>query len=90
MQIETITRKSDVLMVQLKDAVVGIDVEAGQYLQMAETAHATWELIDGHRTIGGIVEVLTQRYDVGNEECAAQVVEFMTTLHQHNLIEVVA
>lgn len=45
-----------------------------------------WELIDGHTSIGRIVEVLCRKFDVGPEEAAGDVADFISSLEAAGLV----
>ena len=85
-QASIIARGSDFVATKVGDQTMMMSISAGKYFAVAETAQRIWELLDQPRSIGDIVAVLTQEYDVAQPECLAQVTAFARDLHDHGLI----
>ncbi|MFF5181834.1 PqqD family protein [Micromonospora sp. NPDC000316] len=56
----------------------GLVIEPG--LSLNEVGAFVFGLVDGHRSVAGIVEAMTQEYDVPADECRQDVVELLTQL----------
>lgn len=52
-----------------------------------DTGAFIWELIDGKRDVGEIVEKLTEEYDIDEETATANVLEFAEDLKKYLIIE---
>jgi hypothetical protein len=51
-----------------------------------ELGTATWELIDGHRTVSEIAESLSAKYDGQLEQPYERVAAFIQAMHRNNFI----
>jgi hypothetical protein len=58
------------------------------YLGLDAIGARVWELLDTTRSLGEVVSLLTQEYDVSAEECRADVVPFLETLERHRLVDI--
>lgn len=52
-----------------------------------ETGAFIWELIDGEKTIGDIIEAMTSEYDISTEEAEKDVFEFIENLARYLTIK---
>lgn len=55
-------------------------------LVMGEHASEIWNLCDGTHTICEIVELVTNKYNVSVEQATSDILNFIETLHDRNLI----
>jgi hypothetical protein len=46
-----------------------------------------WELLDGHRSLGAVLEAVLDRYDVGVEQAQADVTSFVARLAEAGIAE---
>ena len=46
-----------------------------------------WELVDGERSVRGIVEAIHDEFDVDQETAEADVLEFLEELHSRDLVQ---
>ncbi len=45
-----------------------------------------WELVDGERTVGGIVEAVCREFEVDEEQAREDVLEFLDELEKKDLV----
>ena len=62
-------------------------VERGRVTELNLLGGEIWKLCDGTRDAGGIVDELLPRFDVGREELAADVREFLADLAGRGWLE---
>lgn len=62
---------------ELDDGLVIMNVDSGTFHTLADTGLEIWGLIDGARTEGEIVGILSARYEVDPEICAQEVSAFI-------------
>lgn len=58
------------------------------YLGLDPIGRRTWELLADPQTLSDLVQTLSGEYEVSQEQCRADVLAFMTSLAEHNLITV--
>jgi Coenzyme PQQ synthesis protein D (PqqD) len=63
-------------------------VETGHYFALSPTGAAIWRLIAEPRSIGDIVSALRSQYDVPAVECRQDVLEFVESLLERQLLRV--
>lgn len=80
-------RRQDVVEAPSGDALLFMSMEQGEYFMVDSTARAIWDLIDGERTVDGIVDALVAEYDVDRAACAADVSRFAAELEERGLVE---
>ncbi len=51
---------------------------------------AIWKLLEEPRTVEALCDALCRRYDVGAEQCQADVLAFLGRAHDEKLVEIVA
>ena len=68
------------------EAVVFLPSE-GKVRILNKVATAVWELVDGERTVGGIVEEICRKYEVEREEAERDALEFFNALKEKELVE---
>lgn len=88
MQRDTVLRRAPgVIQAPLDQALIFMNIDAGQYLMLEDTARDIWDMIDGERSIDDIVALLTQKYDVEETVCRAEVIAFAESLLDQKMIE---
>jgi hypothetical protein len=65
---------------RIDDEVVLMNIDSGAFHAVRGPAMAIWDAIDGHQSTRDIVTQLTARFDVGTEQCTAEVDSFMASM----------
>jgi Coenzyme PQQ synthesis protein D (PqqD) len=73
-------RARDVRFRAVDDETVVIRQEAAEALVLNELAGRILDLIDGHRTVGAVVDQLLQEYEVEPTDLVADVQEYLEEL----------
>lgn len=77
--------EGDVIIVPL---VAGIGDADDELYTLNATGRAIWQKLDGHRTLGEIVDALTEEYEATRDELAADVLGFATELVRRGILSV--
>jgi hypothetical protein len=72
---------------QIDDAFVMLDFEGGTYVSLNKTATDVWNALEQPTSAENIVSVLTERYDVSSDQCAAAVDRVLTDFQTKRLIQ---
>jgi hypothetical protein len=81
-------RRSDkAIFSEVGDDIVALHVERGNCYGMEKVTAAVWELLDAPQTLDEIVGTLVERYDVGADQCRAEIAELLQTMSAEGLIE---
>ncbi len=81
-----IHKREDIVTAQLDGKAVMMSVENGKYYGMDEIATAIWENIEKPISVIRLVHILTEEFDVSEEQCQTDVIVFLTKLRDENLI----
>jgi DNA-directed RNA polymerase delta subunit len=65
-----------------------MSIDNGKYYGMNEIATAIWDNIEKPVSVEQLVRILTDQFDVSEEQCQTEVVAFLTELYKKNLIEI--
>jgi hypothetical protein len=72
---------------QIDDAFVMLDFESGTYVSLNKTATDVWNALEQPTSAENIVDVLTERYDVSGDQCAAAVDRVLADFQAKRLIQ---
>lgn len=85
---ETTPRRNDrVLSQSASGTLVLLDVDSGVYYSLEQVGARAWELIDGSRTVGQIVECIGEEYDAARDEIERDVESLVAELALANLVD---
>ena len=79
-------RSPHILASALDDEVVMMDVESGFYFSLPGPSGRIWDLLETEQTVQSISQTLVSEYDVSEEACEAEVLPFVNSLFQRDLI----
>jgi hypothetical protein len=80
-----IGRGAEHVETRIGDQTLMMSVDQGKYYSVDATAGRIWDLIEHPRSIKGIVDLLTEEYDVSAEDCEHQVKAFVGELIANGL-----
>ena len=66
---------------------VMMSIDTGKYYNLGFTGGRIWELAESSPSLGEIVAVLTDEYEVDEEQCRQQVHAFVTELEREGLLK---
>ena len=81
-------RSSDAIFSDVGDDVVALHIPRGRCYGMEEVTASVWKILSQPSTIGDICAALVSQYDVGKEECRADVSDLLGQLMAEGLVEV--
>lgn len=65
---------------------VMVDFETGKYFLLKGTANDIWDLLQDGVTVEEIVGKLLEQYDVSEEICRKEVIEFLKKMEEYQFI----
>lgn len=83
-----VARMPDLIATDLDNNKVMMDIESGKYYILDGIASRIWQLLEASPSINDIVRVLVREYDVGQEQCLADLLRFFTKMAQAGLVAV--
>jgi len=83
-----IKRNNEVFASHIDDEVVMMNIQSGKYYGMDTIGSRIWELINEKIQVQQVVDQLLDEYDVSEEQCKNDVLEFLDELNENKLVEV--
>jgi hypothetical protein len=77
---QKVTRHEDMISAEIGGEAVMMSIEKGAYFGLNPIATRIWDLIEKPQSIAGLIAVITEEYDVSEEQCAADVQEFVADM----------
>jgi len=84
----TIKRNNEVFASEIDDEVVMMNIQSGKYFGMDAIGSRIWQLVEEKIRVKDIIAQLLEEYDVTEEQCRSDVLEFLNELYEQNLVEV--
>jgi hypothetical protein len=83
-----IVRSTGILSNKVDSETILLGMEKSRYYGMVSTGSRIWDLLSSPISIGRIIDILVQEYDIEREQCMAEVVSFLAELLSEHLIDV--
>lgn len=80
------SRKGDVIWQNLEGEIVLLNPNTGEYFGLNDVASSFWELIDGTRNLGDIIDGLLGEYEVEREELHRDIEALIQRMLPFNLV----
>ena len=80
-------RNAKTISGRLHDELIMMDIEQGKYFSLNPVATRIWDLLAEPATIEEICSVLTEEYDVSDEQCGTEVSEYLDQMIRLGLAE---
>lgn len=82
-----ISRPDNLLDCMIDDEVALMSIDNGEYYQLNPQASAIWAYIDTPKKFSVVIDALEREFEVERATCEADVIEFLNTMQQDNIIE---
>ncbi len=83
-------RRPDLVATDIDEDKVFLDVPSGKYYGINRVGSAVWELADSPTSVNDICGALMMRFDIDQETCNRETLEFCQSLVDTGSFEVVA
>jgi len=83
-----VSQRADLVSTDLDGETVMMSIEQGKYYGLDEVGSRIWELIAEPKRVLDVVAILTQEYEVGQQECESDTMEFLNHLHSEGLVQI--
>lgn len=84
-----ISRHPDMLSAEIGGEAVMMSIEKGAYFGLNPVATRIWDLIEQPKSLAELVAVIFEEFDVGADQCEADVIEFSADMIERGLAQVV-
>jgi len=79
-------QRERILAQQSSDNLVLLNLDQGNYYSLNQVGSRAWELCDGTRSVGDMVEIICREYNAPSEVVAADLLELLGDLESENLL----
>ncbi len=79
-------RRDRVMMQQVEGDAVLLDIDNGEYFSLNEVGGRVWDLCDGSRSLGDIVETICSEYDVSEATATTDTSQLLESLAGAGLV----
>ena len=83
----TIKISDDTVFRNLQDEIVLLNLKNGMYYGLDVVGAKTWQFIEKHQSLQKVHDLLMKEFDVTEEQCAKDLLDFVSSLHEKKLIE---
>lgn len=80
-------RVADVPTAAFGDELAVMNLRSGAYIAFNRTAADVWNLLDAPQPLDALVETLTARYSVAQEQCRAELETLLASLVEMGVVE---
>lgn len=80
--------KEDVVFRDLEGEIVLLNLQTGVYFGLDPIGARIWHMIQEHRSLQEILDGLTEEYDVPEGRCEQDLLRFVGSLREKELVEV--
>jgi hypothetical protein len=80
-------RTEDHVRAPLDEWLVMMDIDAGKYYLLDDVASFVWTRLAAPTAVADLVAELCSRYDVTAARCEADMLPFLTQLHEKGLVQ---
>jgi len=82
-----IKRSDDIVHSDMDGEIVMMSIEQGEYYGIDAIGSDIWNILESEMSIHEICTKLCEKYDVEREQCAQDVLKFLTKMHEMKVIE---
>lgn len=83
-----IERRESVVSADVANDAILLDIDSGYFFQLNRSAARIWALLEDKRTFGQLCDALRHEFGIGQEECEADVREFVAALQERGVVTV--
>lgn len=80
-------RTDDHVSAPLDEWLVMMNIDAGKYYLLDDVASFVWSRLAAPTSVADLVDELCSHYDVAPARCEADVLPFLTELHEKGLVQ---
>jgi hypothetical protein len=83
---DTVVVSNDQVAADLSGEVVILGMKEGLYFSVSGVGARIWALLQTPRRLSDVVAILTSEFDVGDDQCAPEVLAFIGDLAERGLV----
>lgn len=81
-----IHRNPDLIATDMDGDTVMMSIDSGEYFGVGGVGPRVWELLEQTTDVRAIVQAIRSEYDVDEASCQADMLQFVATLMEHDLV----
>lgn len=83
---EVLHAATDHVSAEVDGQLVMMSVERGRYYGLDEVGRRVWELLQQPIRLGDLLDTLVEEFEVGRDDCAADIMPFLASLAENDLL----
>ena len=85
---QILVRNKNLFFAALDDEIAMLDEQSGNYFTLNSVASKIWKILEEPTSLTDLIRQLIKVYEVDSKQCEQEVVQFLSELAEHNLIEI--
>lgn len=85
----TIARNNEIIFSDMDDEMVMMSIDKGEYYGVNPVGRRIWELLEHPGPVTAICDTLRREYNVTEEQCTREVLDFLNYLFEKEIIKIV-
>ena len=81
-----ITRNIEIITNEIDDEILMMSIEDGKYYGLNPVGSEIWKLIEEPKTIEEIIPALMEIFDIDEETCSKESLDFIESMIKNNII----
>tara|TARA_B100000242_G_C42883210_1_gene409792 strand:- start:366 stop:644 length:279 start_codon:yes stop_codon:yes gene_type:complete len=77
----------DIALSELNDESIALNLDSGKYFQLNELATFIFKNLESFTCIDNLKKNVLEKFDVSNEDCEADILDFLEKLHEQKLLD---
>lgn len=81
-------QRPDLVAADMGEETVMMDIMSGKYFKLSEVGGSIWNKIENPTLVSDLIKSLLEEYEVSEEDCTTQTLDFLTQLADKGIIVV--
>lgn len=83
-----VSQRPDLVAADMGEETVMMDIMSGKYFKLSEVGGSIWNKIEKPTLVSDVIKSLLEEYEVSEEDCTTQTLDFLTQLADKGIIVV--
>lgn len=83
-----VQRNKEIVHAKIDGQTVMMSISNGDYYGLQDISDRIWELLESPKTIAALCQQLTQEFEVCDEQCFTDVVNFIKQMNEHDVVKI--
>ena len=84
----TVKQANDQVSCSLNEEVAILNLKSGIYYGLGDVGGVIWEHLNEKRTVAELCIIVTEHFDIAEDQCASDVIDFLNNLADVGLVDI--